>query len=144
MILVVLALGLAATAGALWLMDQQPDDDPSNQVSVPTSTIAAPTLPPTESEQPGVIEPIDEEDEPTPTSAPEPSPTPTPTPEPSPTPTPSPEPTPTPEPEEPSPTPTEVVIVPVDNTPVPPSTDGDEGQIIEPIEDSADPDDPQN
>ena len=141
MILLVLALGLATTAGVLWYLEQQPDDDPSNQVSVPTSTVAVPTPTPTmESEQPGVIEPIDEEEEPTPTPTPTPEPTSTPTPTPEPTPTP----TPTPEPEEPSPTPTEVIIVPVDNTPVSPSTDADEAQIIEPIVDSTVPDDAQN
>ncbi len=114
--LVVIAVALAAVAGALWLTENRPNlfggsDDPS-----PTATVAAPT------EAPAIIEPPDE------------TPTPTPPPVPSPTPEPSPTPTPTAEPE---PTPKPPVIVPeATSPPIDPST-GDGGeQIIEPIDGS--------
>lgn len=123
--LVVIAVALAAVAGAMWVMEERPNlfggggNDPGA-----TATVAPPT------DEPAVIDPVDD----TPTLIPEPSPTPTPTPEPEPTPTPTavdePTPTPTTEPE-----PTQPVIDPSDPTP---ALDGtvpseEEPPLIEPI-----------
>lgn len=129
-ILAGLAIVLAATAGALWLIEERPNllDGVLGGGDGPTATMVAPTMSPTpEPEQPGVIEPIDaDEPTPPPTEIVEPSPTPTPVP------TSTPTSTPTPEPALPTPTPTVPVIVPGDESPV---DDGD-NQIIEPIEGS--------
>jgi serine/threonine-protein kinase len=114
--LVVLAVALAAVAGALWLMEDRPDLFGGGNDPAATATVAPPT------DAPAVIEPASDT----------PTPTPSPTPEPSPTPTPSPEPSPTPTPE-----PTQPVIVPEATTPpIGPSTGNDEPQIIEPIDGS--------
>ena len=128
-ILVVLALALAVTAGALWVMEERPNllDGIVGGTDDPTATAAAPTVAPTptsDTEQPGIIEPVDEDPTPTPTVEPSPTPEPSLTPEPSPTTT--------TQPESPTPTPTVPVIVPADETPV---DDGDY-QVIEPIGES--------
>lgn len=123
--LLVLAMGLVATAGVLWYLEQQGDDGfPQPAGPPPTEVIQeavdTPTLP-AESEEPaaqegpgdglgepGIIEPIEDE---------------------------APPPTDTPDP-------TEAVIVPPVETPSPtpasiaPSTELDEGVMIEPIEQS--------
>lgn len=131
-ILVVLALALAVTAGALWVMEERPNllDGIVGGTDDPTATAAAPTVAPTptpDTEQPGIIEPVDDDPTPTPTPTVEPSPTP------EPTPTTEPTPTPTTQPELPTPTPTVPVIVPADETPV---VDDGDYQVIEPIGES--------
>lgn len=135
-VLVVLALALAVTAGALWVIEERPNlfAGTGGSDEDPTATLAAPTVAPTPtSEGPAVIEPIGGDD---------PTPTPTPMSEPSPTPTTEPPPTPTPT-AEPSPTPTVPVIVPVEETPPVPSPEVEDSQIIEPIEQGTIPVEPE-
>lgn len=124
--LVVLALGLVATAGVLWFLEQQDGgNSPANQNMQPPATTQVPTPSPTdESEAPGLIEPIEDEPEPTATTAPTQTTAPTPTDAPTPTET---------------PTPTEEVIVPPEETPTPtteptaPPIEPNDGEVIEPI-----------
>jgi serine/threonine-protein kinase len=110
-ILVLLAIVMAAAAGAMWLLEERPNlfagsDDP------PAATATAPD--PTPTHTPASEAPVIEPQQPEPTS------------------------TPTPEPPTSTPPPTEPIIVPVDSTepPADPSTDTGGEQIIEPIEGS--------
>ena len=123
--LVVLALGLVATAGVLWYMEQQPTGDSPETptpVSAGVETVQqAEDTPTPQNEAPGLIAPFST-DTPAPTEPPAPTVTPAPTDTPVTIDT---------------PTPTAVLIVPSTEEPPPPdgqtSTEPGEGMIIEPI-----------